>query len=64
MKRLDEIIEILEEGNKPLDEVVTMYEEGIRLSKTCMEYLDQTELRIKKLVKDAGGKFNVEGDDE
>ena len=32
MRRLEEIVEALESGEKPLDDVVTMFEEGIRLS--------------------------------
>lgn len=59
MHRLEEIIEALESGEKPLDDVVAMYEEGIRLSTECLEYLGKTELRLKKLSRDAAGKFEI-----
>ena len=64
LKRLEEIVESLEDGDIPLDDVVTMFEEGMRLSKECMEYLDRTEMRLKKLGKDAGGKFTLSDEDE
>lgn len=57
MRRLEEIVESLEGGERPLDEVVAIFEEGIRLSTECLEYLDQAELKLKKLSRDAAGKF-------
>ncbi len=59
MRRLEEIVEALESGDRPLDDVVTMFEEGIRLSSECLEYLGKTELRLKKLSRDAAGKFEL-----
>jgi len=64
LQRLEEIVDQLESGEKSLDEVVTMFEEGIRLSTNCMEFLDKTELRLKKLSKDAQGKFQLSTEDE
>jgi exodeoxyribonuclease VII small subunit len=64
LRRLEEIVDQLESGEKSLDEVVTMFEEGIRLSTDCMEYLDKTELRLKKLSRDAQGKFELSTEDE
>ena len=51
MHRLEEIVEALEGGDRPLDDVVVMFEEGIRLSSECLEYLGKTELRLKKLSR-------------
>jgi len=64
LQRLEEIVEQLESGEKSLDEVVAMFEEGIRLSTDCMNYLDKTELHLKKLSKDARGKFQLSTEDE
>ncbi len=64
MKRLEEIVEALEHGDVPLDEAVTLYEEGIRLSKECAEKLKATELRIRKLTKDINGQFELTELDE
>jgi exodeoxyribonuclease VII small subunit len=55
LKRLEEIVERLEQGEVPLDESLRMYEEGVRLSRECMQFLQDAELRIQKLTKDTGG---------
>ncbi len=64
LKRLEEIVELLEHGNAPLDDAVNLYEEGVRISKECAEKLKLTELRIKKLSKDIEGQFTLNESDE
>jgi exodeoxyribonuclease VII small subunit len=64
LKRLEEIVESLEEGNVPLDEAVALYEEGIQLSKDCAGTLKATELKIKKLTKDISGQLEITDLDE
>ncbi len=64
MHRLEEIVEALEGGDRPLDDVVVMFEEGIRLSSECLEYLGKTELRLKKLSRDAAGKFELTSEED
>lgn len=59
LKRLEEIVEKLEEGNTPLDDVLTMYQEGVQLSKQCLDYLHQAELKLKTLGKDVHGDFEL-----
>jgi exodeoxyribonuclease VII small subunit len=59
LKRLEEIVELLEQGKVSLDEAVGLYEEGIQVSKECAEKLKATELRIKKLAKSVGGEFDI-----
>jgi exodeoxyribonuclease VII small subunit len=59
LKRLEEIVESLEQGKVSLDEAVGLYEEGIQLSKECAEKLKATELKIRKLAKSVGGDFGV-----
>lgn len=56
LAELEEIVQQLEEGDKPLDQSIALYERGVRALKTCHAVLDQAEQRIKTLVKDAGGK--------
>jgi exodeoxyribonuclease VII small subunit len=66
LKRLEEIVEKIEGGKVNLDEVMKMYEEGVRLSAACLDQLAQAETRLKRLAKDAGGKLALvdDGDDE
>lgn len=59
LKRLERIVESLEQGKVTLDEAVDLYEEGIRLSKLCGEKLKSAELKIKKLTKDMTGQFQL-----
>ena len=59
LKRLEEIIVALESGTITLDEIMKMYEEGIQLSKTCLEQLSQAELKLKRLTKDMNGNFRL-----
>ena len=59
LKRLEKIVESLEQGNVPLEEAMKMYEEGIELSRSCIDKLNQTELKLKKLTKKLDGSFDV-----
>ena len=47
--RLEEVSTRLEAGNLPLEESVTLYEEGMRLSQQCQAMLAQVEQRIEML---------------
>ena len=64
LRRLEQIVDELEQGEVPLDDALKMYEEGIELSKACVEKLTQAELRIKKLSKDMRGSFQIVEEDE
>ncbi len=57
LKRLEEIVNQLEQGEVPLEESIKMYEEGLSLSKACIEKLTQAELKLKRLSKDVNGDF-------
>jgi exodeoxyribonuclease VII small subunit len=60
IKRLDRIVESLEEGSVPLEEAIRMYEEGIELARGCIEKLTQAELKLKKLTKKIDDSFDFE----
>jgi len=59
MKRLEEIVEKLESGSVPLDNAMDLYEEGVKISKQCLEKLAQAELKLKKLSKDINGNLEL-----
>ena len=59
LKRLEQIVETLEGGTVPLDEALKMFEEGVDLSKQCLEHLTEAELKLKRLSKDINGKFEL-----
>jgi exodeoxyribonuclease VII small subunit len=64
LQRLEAIVEKLEEGSVTLDEVLKLYEEGILLSRKCMDRLDEAELKVKRLMKDVGGKLSLADEPE
>lgn len=63
LKRLEQIVESLEKGTVTLEESLKMYEEGIALSKACLEELTTAELKLKKLRKDVDGTLELSDED-
>ncbi|MDZ7680942.1 MAG: exodeoxyribonuclease VII small subunit [Fodinibius sp.] len=51
LKRLEEIVEKLEDESISLETSIELYEEGIELSKHCTETLEEAELRIQKVAE-------------
>lgn len=49
LKRLEEIAQILDRGDVPLEDQLTLFSEGMALAQSCREYLEQAELRVRKL---------------
>lgn len=54
MKRLEEIVTELENGNLNLDESVNKFEEGMKISKQCNKILEQAEKKITILLENDG----------
>ncbi len=48
--RLEVIVRALESGSAPLDESLSLFEEGVRLVKFCNEKLDGAEQKVKMLT--------------
>jgi exodeoxyribonuclease VII small subunit len=49
MERLEEIVDSLESGSCPLEESLSLFEEGVKLVKLCNKKLEGVEGSIKKL---------------
>lgn len=49
IKKLEDIVNKLNEGSIPLDESIALYEEGIKLSEFCMKKLNSAKQRIINL---------------
>ena len=54
LERLEAIIEALEDGEVPLHDLITKFEEGSKLLKICQEQLKEAELKIEKLNVKSG----------
>jgi exodeoxyribonuclease VII small subunit len=59
MARLETIVTELEKGDLPLDESLKIFEEGIKLSKTCLKMLDDAERKVEILIQDRDGKMRL-----
>ncbi len=59
--RLEEIVRMLEGGNAPLDQSLSLFEEGVALVKLCNARLDTAEQKVKILTS-AGDGTLVETD--
>lgn len=57
--RLEEISEALENEDVGLDEAIKLFEEGIKLSKSCLSTLKKAELKITEL-KEEISEFNFD----
>ncbi len=56
LKRLEEIVKKLENGELPLDSALQLFEEGIKLSRFCHTKLEEAERRVEILVKNSSGQ--------
>ena len=52
VKRLEEIVSLLEKNEASLDESLKLYEEGISLSVLCNKKLTEAKQRIIEINKD------------
>src|SRR2546425_7745717 len=55
LARLEQIVGKLEAGNLPLEESLTIFEEGVGLARSCSRYLEDAEKRIEVLARDDAG---------
>ena len=51
LKQLEAIVSRLEAGDLPLEEALSIFEEGVRLTKLCTERLSEAERRVNTLVR-------------
>lgn len=64
LKRLEKIVEELENGTLSLDESLEKYEEGIRLSKACSKKLEVARKKVEILLKSEDGSVELKAFDE
>lgn len=56
MDRLEKIVEQMESGKLPLEDLIVRYEEGMNLVKICQERLANAEQKIEIIARDSAGK--------
>jgi len=57
MQQLEQIVADLESGDIPLDKALNKFEEGMALSKYCVDRLDETEKKVSLLLADSRGRI-------
>lgn len=57
MKKLESIVEAMESGDLPLETMLARFEEGTRLARQCQSRLEEAEVKIQQLEKNAGGEL-------
>ena len=60
LNRLDKIVQDMESGDMELDAMISAFEEGQRLVKSCSKKLNEVEKKIEKVVKGADGEIATE----
>lgn len=64
LKKLERIVQELEDGDLPLDEACGKYEEGIRLSRICAKKLETAKKKVEILLKNEDGSVELKEFDE
>src|SRR2546427_275927 len=59
MDRLETIVEEMESGKLPLEDLIVRYEEGMNLVKICQERLASAEQKIEMIARNSAGKAIV-----
>jgi exodeoxyribonuclease VII small subunit len=55
LKKLEGIVEAMEGSDLPLETLLARFEEGTRLVKICQTKLEEAEVKIQQLEKNAAG---------
>lgn len=54
LEKLTKIVEILEEGDVPLEEAIRKYKEGMDLAQLCYKKLQNVEKELTQILKENG----------
>ena len=52
MTRLEEIVSLLGRGDAPLNQALSLFEQGAKLTKECTAQLDKAEQKVTLLAKE------------
>lgn len=59
LQRLESIVDQLEKGDVPLEQALKLFEEGMQLSNSCRNELEDAEGKVEILLKQ-NGKIQAE----
>lgn len=56
MKRLEQIVRIMEQGEASLDDSLKLFQEGTELVRNCTNLLDEAQLKVNLIQADSQGE--------
>lgn len=56
-RRLEEVVDEMERGELPLEQLLGRFEEGIELVKQCRAFLKQAQARVELFVEQKDGRW-------
>jgi exodeoxyribonuclease VII small subunit len=59
VKKLNTIVDAMENEELPLEKLLSHYEEGVRLHKLCQARLAAAEVRIQQIERDSSGRVTA-----
>ncbi|MGZ8920626.1 MAG: exodeoxyribonuclease VII small subunit [Limisphaerales bacterium] len=59
LKRLEGIVDAMENDDLPLETLLSKYEEGTRLAQTCQSQLVAAEVKVQQLERKASGQLTA-----
>ena len=64
LKRLEEIVRLLESDEPELDDALALFEEGVARLRQARDQLAQAELTVQRVLEEADGTIRLEDVDE
>jgi exodeoxyribonuclease VII small subunit len=64
LKRLEEIVRLLESDEPELDDALALFEEGVTRLRQARDQLAQAELTVQRVLEEADGTIRLEDVDE
>ncbi len=60
MNKLEETVKKLENPETTLDDAMALFEEGVKLSRTCQQLLNEAELKVTQIIGNSEEDFDTE----
>ena len=57
MQRIEQIVRLIESNTMSLNETLASFEEGVKLTRFCQNYLESAEKRIEQVILTADGSI-------
>ena len=59
LQKLEHAVEKLDEGSLSLEEALSTFEDGIRWSRECHQFLEKAEERVGIILKNENGDYEI-----